>query len=228
MVRHEGFPPQRTSNSFGYAPEEEDVGENKEEEEEGEEEEEDFVKYDSCPRCNKNLEDGYCRNCLCCPKCCKCRTNRKIVYPKGTQEEVPVSEDKSIMRKEVAKEKVTTAIARKNKSAATSAARVEAGKILVHKGITVIRSQAPAAAGAYMDHPLAGLFVANLAFALAYHYLPDNERLQAVADIMVEGAMQEFVSGFDIEKMLDKFLADVDLDGILPPKKTAVIESKGE
>ncbi len=165
----------------------------------------------TCNDCGEELQGKFCVNCECHEHECNCdEADKVIVWPRHLE---PETENKT-QGKEHSLMTLSNALTNANKQAGTQAAKVRAGKILVRKLTKVLKAQAPKSVGPYLEHPLAGIVLANLVYAAAFNYLPDNERLKIVAQAMLDGAAGEFLDQFDIEGMLDGFLEGVNLGAL--------------
>lgn len=108
------------------------------------------------------------------------------------------------------KTKIATLVAA-NKSAAITAAKIEAGTIAVNRIITLIHPKVPMLMRGYLDTPVARVVVANLFNIGIQQYAPTNEKAALIGEAMMEGSMLEFLKSFKVEDYLDQVLAGVDI-----------------
>lgn len=107
--------------------------------------------------------------------------------------------------KETAMTKVDQIIS-SNKSAATSAAFNEAGRIVNKKAKEVLAKKAPLMVRGYVDTPVGGLVIANLAAMAVDHFRPNDQRLIRLTKAMQVQAYAELIQTFDIESFIDDLL----------------------
>lgn len=122
-------------------------------------------------------------------------------------------EDKDMTNKTSAKA-TAVAVVGKNKAAAISVARMTAGKVAMDQVTKLIKPKLPMMARSYAETPLGKLVMANLFNFAISQYLPDSEKANLVADVMLEGAMLEAMSSLNIEEQLNSILESVDVSKI--------------
>lgn len=93
-----------------------------------------------------------------------------------------------------------------NKSAATVAAYHEAGRLANKKAKEVLAKKAPLMVRGYVDTPIGGLVIANLAMLAQQQFRPDDARLVKLTRAMQVQAYQELIQSFDIESFIDELL----------------------
>lgn len=93
-----------------------------------------------------------------------------------------------------------------NKSAATVAAYQEAGRLANKKAKEVLAKKAPLMVRGYVDTPIGGLVIANLAMLAQQQFRPDDARLVKLTRAMQVQAYQELIQSFDIESFIDELL----------------------
>lgn len=126
------------------------------------------------------------------------------------QQTVKQEVKKEIMATTPATTSKATAIINKNKAAAITAARIEAGSIAVNRITNMIKPKLPMMMRGYAETPVARVVVANLFSLAVQQYAADNKKAQLVADAMMEGAMLEMVKSFNIDALLGEVLKGVD------------------
>ena len=152
------------------------------------------------------------------------------VFPPQTQREAVQQVKQSIEKKEEIKmTKLANAI-NTNKTAATLAAQLEAGR-LANKHVTkLISTKLPMIVRGYADTPLARLALANaVSFAVDNYgqkFGKHKELIAQISDAMVISAYTEIIAEFDLEGMIQQFLEGKDMKKISALLKTA--EAKAE
>jgi hypothetical protein len=102
-----------------------------------------------------------------------------------------------------------------NKTMAVTAAVNETARIVNKKASTMLAKAAPMAVRGYVDTAFGRLVSANL-FVIAIENLrPNDPRLKKLSEAMVAQAYQELYQELDIEGLLDKLLAGVNLDKLV-------------
>jgi len=124
--------------------------------------------------------------------------------------------------KQPTKEKVNimAKIKDRNITAATAGAKIAAGKAINAVVMAKIKPQLPMMVRGYADSPLAAIVVANVFSAGVDQFMPQNARARQVADVMLDSAMTEFFSNFNIEKMFAELVASADIPEMLDPEDT--------
>lgn len=98
----------------------------------------------------------------------------------------------------------------KNKQAAITAAKIEAGTIAVNRITALIKPKLPMMLRGYAETPAARIVIANLFSLAVQQYAADNEKAVIISDAMMQGAMLEFVKSFNIEAALEQVVKGVD------------------
>lgn len=93
-----------------------------------------------------------------------------------------------------------------NKSAATVAAYHEAGRLANKKAKEVLAKKAPLMVRGYVDTPIGGLVIANLAMLAQQQFRPEDARLVKLTRAMQVQAYQELIQSFDIESFIDELM----------------------
>ena len=93
-----------------------------------------------------------------------------------------------------------------NKSAATVAAYQEAGRLANKKAREVLAKKAPLMVRGYVDTPIGGLVIANLAMLAQQQFRPEDARLVKLTRAMQVQAYQELIQSFDIESFIDELM----------------------
>lgn len=106
------------------------------------------------------------------------------------------------------------AIVAQNKASGKTATGIIAGNIINDRLAKIITPRLPMMVRGYVDTPLGKAAIANLAAGALIHFLPTNDKATAAASAMIEAAMVEFASSFNIEQMVDELLEGVDLSGV--------------
>lgn len=95
-----------------------------------------------------------------------------------------------------------------NKSAAASAAYSEAGRLANRKAKEVLAKKAPLMVRGYVDTPVGGLVIANLAVLAQQHFRPEDARLRRLVRAMQVQAYAELIQSFDVESFIDDLLSN--------------------
>ena len=90
-----------------------------------------------------------------------------------------------------------------NKANAILAARVEAGKLIILQIGSRIKPLLPMYAQGYVDHPAAGLVIANLISFSQKQWLPGNAKAAVVADCAMKAAMLNAGAALEIPKYIN-------------------------
>lgn len=93
-----------------------------------------------------------------------------------------------------------------NKTAATVAAYHEAGRMANKKAKELLAKKAPMMIRGYVDTPIGGLVIANLAMLAQQQFRPDDARLVKLTRAMQVQAYQELIQSFDIESFIDELM----------------------
>jgi len=99
-----------------------------------------------------------------------------------------------------------------NKTMATAAAVTETARIVNKKATALLAKSAPIMVRGYIDTPIGRLVSANLVSIAIDNLRPNDTRLKKLSDAMIATAYQELYQEFDIEGMLDKLTAGINLD----------------
>lgn len=106
------------------------------------------------------------------------------------------------------------AIVAQNKASGKVAGGIIAGNIINDRLAKIVTPKLPMMVRGYADTPLGKAAIANLAAGALIHFLPGNTKATTAASAMIEAAMVEFASSFNIEAMVDELLDGVDLSGV--------------
>lgn len=102
-----------------------------------------------------------------------------------------------------------------NKSAVTTAAQLEAGRIANKYASKLISGKLPMMVRGYADTPVARLLLANTVSFVASNYsekLGDKSAIvQSVADAMVVSAYSEMLAHFDIDSFIEEFFSSKEM-----------------
>lgn len=103
---------------------------------------------------------------------------------------------------------------RANVDAAKTAALITAGGVINQTVLFKLRPQLPMLMRGYVDHPLAGVILANIAnFAIA-NFAKDNDEAVLATEAMMLAAMTKLTTSFNFESILTDILADVKLPDV--------------
>ena len=100
----------------------------------------------------------------------------------------------------------------RNSDAAKTGAQIAAGKTLNTILKDQVVAQLPRKYKKLSKHALADIVIANVASFAVQNFARNNAKAQMAADAMMQAAMVDFISSFNIEKMITDVLANVDLD----------------
>lgn len=131
----------------------------------------------------------------------------------NTEPVVPIEEPITPIKKETKMSKAKELVGQ-NKDALTSAARVQAGKILNKQAMAAIHAQLPTMAKALIPADkldMAAPLAANAVAFAVKQYLPDNKKANMVVDMMVEAAAFQLVESFNLEKLVEDMISKVKL-----------------
>lgn len=95
-----------------------------------------------------------------------------------------------------------------NKDLAKAAGYIEAGRIVNNKLAQLIGPKLPIMIRGYASEPLGKLVLANLLMVGVQRFKPEHVQLQKLAYAGVTSAYGEVLQGFDLEGLIDGFLAD--------------------
>jgi hypothetical protein len=107
--------------------------------------------------------------------------------------------------KEITMSKIDSILA-SNKTAATVAATMEAGRIANNQVAKLAAKQLPMVVRGYADTPMGKLVIANMAQQAAKHFRPEDTTIAALTDAMAVQAYQELIQVMDIEGFLDNLM----------------------
>ncbi len=113
------------------------------------------------------------------------------------------------------------AIVAQNKASGKTATGIIAGNIINDRLAKIVTPKLPMMVRGYVDTPLGKAAIANIAAGALIHFLPSNSKATTAASAMIEAAMVEFASSFNIESMVDELLDGVDLSGVADTAKEA-------
>lgn len=107
----------------------------------------------------------------------------------------------------------TTAVAvvGKNKSAALTVAKLEAGRIAVKQVSKLVTPKLPMLVRGYADTEIGRLVIANLFNFAVTQFAPQNKNAVLVADAMLEGAMLDALQSLNVEALINDVVGKVDL-----------------
>lgn len=94
----------------------------------------------------------------------------------------------------------------KNKTVATSAAFMEAGRIANSQASKVIAKQLPIMVRGYAETPLGRLLLANIASMAQEHFRGNDQKLQKLTQAMMVAAWQEVYQQIDIDGFIDQLM----------------------
>ena len=98
-----------------------------------------------------------------------------------------------------------------NKSAATSAAFMEAGRVANSQVAKAVAKKAPMLVRGYVEHPVGKLVIANVAVLAAQQFRPNDKSLGTLAQAMAVQAYQELIQQLNIEEFIDDLLTNKDI-----------------
>ena len=101
-----------------------------------------------------------------------------------------------------------------NKNAAVSTAKLIAGKIINQRVVKLIRPQLPMMARGYADSALGEAVIANAVAAAIVHIAPNNEKAVLASQAMIDAAMLEFMSSFNLDEKIDDLLKGIDIKAL--------------
>lgn len=99
-------------------------------------------------------------------------------------------------------------IASINKTAAKSAAFMEAGRIANNQVAKIAAKKLPVMIRGYADTPFGKLVIANAAIMAIEHLRPEDQRAKALARAMAVQAYQEAIQTLDIEGLLEELFSN--------------------
>ena len=105
----------------------------------------------------------------------------------------------------------TTSVATQNKDAIKVAAKLEAGKIINKQVIKQVKPHLPLLVRGLADHPAASIVLANVVSIAVKHFMPENKKLNTVADLMLGAAAVDTVASFNIEAFVEGLLKNIKL-----------------
>ena len=104
-----------------------------------------------------------------------------------------------------------TTVATQNKDAIKVAAKLEAGKIINKQVIKQVKPHLPLLVRGLADHPAASIVLANVVSIAVKHFMPENKKLNTVAELMLGAAAVDTVSSFNIESFVEDLLKNIKL-----------------
>lgn len=139
---------------------------------------------------------------------------RDFVIAQAVKQDSPVTNQNSTNQEEKTMSNVKTtvsAVTAKNKSAAATVAKIEAGRIGVKQVAKLVTPKLPMMVRGYADTEIGRLVMANLFNFVVTQYAPNNKNALLVADAMLEGAMLEALQSLNVEGMINEVISKVDL-----------------
>lgn len=107
-------------------------------------------------------------------------------------------------------------IGAQNTEAAKTGALIVAGKTLNGVVKDKIRGQVPRKYRKLVDHALADIVIANVANVAVQNFAMKNDKAQVAVNAMMEAAMIDFFSSFNIEKIISDVIATVNIEDLIP------------
>ena len=104
-----------------------------------------------------------------------------------------------------------TSVATQNKDAIKAAAKLEAGKIINKQVIKQVKPHLPLLVRGLADHPAASIVLANVVSIAVKHFMPENKKLNTVAELMLGAAAVDTVASFNIEAFVEDLLKNIKL-----------------
>ena len=104
-----------------------------------------------------------------------------------------------------------TSVATQNKEAIKVAAKLEAGKIINKQVIKQVKPHLPLLVRGLADHPAASIVLANVVSIAVKHFMPENKKLNTVAELMLGAAAVDTVTSFNIEAFVEDLLKNIKL-----------------
>ena len=104
-----------------------------------------------------------------------------------------------------------TTVATQNKDAIKVAAKLEAGKIINKQVIKQVKPHLPLLVRGLADHPAASIVLANVVSIAVKHFMPENKKLNTVAELMLGAAAVDTVASFNIEAFVEDLLKNIKL-----------------
>ena len=104
-----------------------------------------------------------------------------------------------------------TSVATQHKDAIKVAAKLEAGKIINKQVIKQVKPHLPLLVRGLADHPAASIVLANVVSIAVKHFMPENQKLNTVADLMLGAAAVDTVASFNIEAFVEDLLKNIKL-----------------
>lgn len=99
----------------------------------------------------------------------------------------------------------------KNKAAAITAGKIEAGRIAIKQVSKVVTPKLPMMMRGYADTAIGRVVMANLFNFAVQQFASDNKTAQLVSDAMLEGAMLEMLQSFNVQEMIEGVVDKVDI-----------------
>ena len=136
---------------------------------------------------------------------------------KETEEQVSSTKEPKIIQTKtesiiMTKLKTTaTSVATQNKDAIKVAAKLEAGKIINKQVIKQVKPHLPLLVRGLADHPAASIVLANVVSIAVKHFMPENKKLNTVAELMLGAAAVNTVASFNIEAFVEDLLKNIKL-----------------
>jgi hypothetical protein len=108
-----------------------------------------------------------------------------------------------------------------NKDALIVAAKIEVGKTVNAQLKKLIKPQLPMMIRGYADSPIFDIIIANVASIALKELAAENKKAQVVADSLLQAATVEMMNSFNINKMIDDILKNIDIKQI-----TNIVDTK--
>ena len=122
-----------------------------------------------------------------------------------------VIKTKDIKLKEPKTKPIQIKVATQNKDAIKVAAKLEAGKIINKQVIKQVKPHLPLLVRGLADHPAASIVLANVVSIAVKHFIPENKKLNTVAELMLGAAAVDTVASFNIEAFVEDLLKNIKL-----------------
>lgn len=106
-------------------------------------------------------------------------------------------------------------IATVNKSAAITAAKLEAGKIALKQVSKVVAPRLPLMVRGYADTPMGRVVMANVLHFVVTNYASQNKTAVLVSEAAIESAMLEMLQSFNIDELIDSVTNGIDVNKFL-------------
>ncbi len=130
----------------------------------------------------------------------------QIIFDTYLKPKAPSEPTQTIQEtKPMSKVKAAAAVAvTANKTAGIEAAKLKVGKTANNLVAKMIKPKMPVGTKGLIDHPLAGIAIANAAKIAVNQMAGDNTKAQAIVDAMMTYSYFELVDKIDVEGMIDE------------------------